>query len=389
MAKYTPAGSGGTGTCAWGRVNPASAAMISWNAVHLPPNGGYGGSWYLVGQGIKGPVLLVGYYDALTQNSLTLPDGSGGDYETVNTIAAVETATGARIYDSTADCPSTGCTNSLAQVPGRLYAIDITSPTTANGTPTMTVAWSYSIEGPSGASPMVLPATSGAPVGDQIYFDGSGPACASPCSQAEHPTLFALKDNGTNTTQLYAADLTTLSPASAGTCPNPQNPNNPIYYGIQAASVLEAPESSGSDRNYSVWVHASCDPTLYRLDAQTGQQWSGAGAGTLDIPTVTGLSGYAPDSTMQTVTNSTSGHTVAFVGANLTAGSKTAYVLALDLETGNLLWKVKGPTNVPDVRDAPLHGQFPIAKTAAGGYVLIAPTAGAVDGSTILGIPLS
>jgi hypothetical protein len=54
MVKYTPSGSGGTGTCAWGVANPANAAMISWNAVALPPRGSYGGGYYLVGQGTAG-----------------------------------------------------------------------------------------------------------------------------------------------------------------------------------------------------------------------------------------------------------------------------------------------------------------------------------------------
>jgi hypothetical protein len=333
--------------------------------------------------------VLLNVFGGSPLATLSLPDGSGGSYVTYNTVSAVETATGARIYDSTADCPTGGGCSPSAQLGGRLYAIDVTSPSTAGGTPTLAVAWHYDFEGPSGASPMVLPTQSGAPVGDQVYFDGSGPTCASPCGQPEHPTLFAVQDQGAGgATTMFSVDFTTqFGAAENGYCPLAGG--GTVYLGIQAAPALEGPEASGSDRNNSVWAFAACGPTLYRFDAQGGAQWAGSGASTINIPTVTGLNGYLPSSTMNTLTDATTGHTAMFVGAQQAPASINSYVLALDLETGGQVWSVRGPTTVLNNADTPFNGQFPIAKTSAGGYVLIATTAGSVDGSRILGIPLS
>lgn len=78
---------------------------------------------------------------------------------------------------------------------------------------------------------------------------------------------------------------------------------------------------------------------------------------------------------MNTVVDSHTQHVTMFVGAEVEAGSFKSYVLALDLETGSLFWKVYGPTTVLHTDDTPFNGQFPIAETTAGGNVLIAATA--------------
>lgn len=91
---------------------------------------------------------------------------------------------------------------------------------------------------------------------------------------------------------------------------------------------------------------------------------------------------------MNTVIDSHTGHVTMFVGAEQEAGSLLSYVLALDLETGSLFWKVYGPS-AKNNDDTPFNGQFPIAQTTSGGNVLIASTRGQTDGSTILAIPLS
>lgn len=432
FVKYNAAGdSSHIGTCAWGQLNPVSAAMVSWNAIKLPPNGTgatpYPGGWWVVGQGTRGPVLAVDTPDGTVIGSLALPDSSGGHYVTFNTVSTVAITDssgallGARLYDSTADCatPPPPCASlSLSQVPGRLYAIDVLPPSTATGTPTLQVAWSYDVEGPSGASPMVMPAEDQgtgyqSPVGDQIYFDGSGASCGSSCT-SEDPTLFALKDNcpwdtmcSTShlPTPVFAAiDFTTITPSQyqeSGLCPDGHGGQR--YEGIQSAPVLEGPEATGTDPHYSVWVHVACGPWLYRFDAQTGALWAGSGVGhggspSIDIGTISldGQTGYVPGSTMQTVTDADlfmGGRLdqVAFLGVNKSPASLKSYVLALDLETGNLLWDVQGP-EPPQNADSPFHGQFPIAKTSCGSgctsYMLIAATAGSVDGATILGIPL-
>ena len=64
---------------------------------------------------------------------------------------------------------------------------------------------------------------------------------------------------------------------------------------------------------------------------------------------------------MNTVIDSDSptSDTTMFIGAEVEKGSFTSYVLALDLETGNLFWKVYGPTNVHHNDDTPFNGQFP------------------------------
>lgn len=398
IGKYQPAAGPGTlGLCQWGVANPAHAAMISWNVLHLPPSGSgpnaFKGDFFLVGQGIIGPVLLVGYAEATVIAQLTLPAPAGESYITYNTISAVQTATGARVYDSTALCPSSGCSNAYQHVPGRLWAIDITSPTTQGGTPTMNVAWSFDFEGPSGASPMLLRAASGAPVGDRIFFDGSGTSCGipPPCPEP-HPYLFGIDDAcpfGSTTcsndpTPFLQIDVSQAPYNESGIC------QGVGYLGIQAAPALEGPEGGGGG-DYSVWAYATCGTTLYRFDAETGQPWTSSqgGASSINIPTVTGLKNYIPSSTMNTVIDTHTGHTTMFVGAELEAGSDFSYVLALDLETGSLFWKVYGPTTVPHTDDTPFNGQFPIAQTTAGGNVLIASTRGQSDGSTILAIPLS
>ena len=404
MARYTPGGSGGTGTCAWGQPNPAHAALISWNAIALPANQGYQGGYYLVGQGIAGPVVLANYLSGEITNTLWLTDTQGNYYNTFNTVSAVETPTGARLYDSTAQCPTDGGCDPHTLAPGRLYAIDITSPTTLTGTPTMTVAFSYTLTGPSGASPMVLEHPSqgcSAPCGDQIYFDGS--VCVANCQSSTptlHPTLYGLRDLGGSSTapltptQLFAINMnqyTTDQNNESGYCPVTVNGKTVyVYRGIPAAPGLQAPETSGSNTtDDSVWAYVTCGPTLYRFDAQTGALWSGAGQSSIDIASLSGLQNYMPSSAIMTVKDANTGDTTMFMGAQQEFPTKDSYVTALDLETGKMFWKMDGPTNVGSGSDTPFQGQLPIARTAAGGNILIASTAGVHDGSSIIAIPLS
>ena len=154
---------------------------------------------------------------------------------------------------------------------------------------------------------------------------------------------------------------------------------------MQAAAVREVPEMGGGDN--SVWAHAACGSTLYRFDAQTGQPWTGGGASSISIPSLPGFFNYVAGSTMETVNDHVTRDTVAFLGVNQNPESTVSYLLALDLETGGLLWSVKAPLTV-HAEDSPFHGQFPIAKTAAGGYVLIAAQAGTYSGANIVAIPL-
>ena len=123
IAKYTPTGSGGVGTCAWGVPNPAKAAMVSWTPVYLPPSGSYPGDYYVVGQGAAGPLLAAEYMNGSQQVSRSLRDPQGNYYNTYNSISAVETATGARLYVSTAQCPTDGgCGPSTSPRPARSRA---------------------------------------------------------------------------------------------------------------------------------------------------------------------------------------------------------------------------------------------------------------------------
>ena len=257
----------------------------------------------------------------------------------------------------------------------------------------MTPAWYFDFEGPSGASPMRLPASSGAPVGDRIYFDGSGDTVCSgdgPCPP-EHPHLFGLKDNCgfglaciDDPPSFMDIDLSQSPYGESGVC-------GTKYEGIQAAAALEGPETQGGDD--SVWTYATCGTTLYRFDAETGSAWTSSQGGATSINvsnfTLGGQTGYIPSSTMNTVIDYNTKHVTMFIGAELEAGSDFSYVLALDLETGSLFWAIHGPTTVTHTDDTPFNGQFPIAKTIDGGYVLIGSTRGESDGSTIIAIPLS
>ena len=149
--------------------------------------------------------------------------------------------------------------------------------------------------------------------------------------------------------------------------------------------MRETPNGDGPDN--SVWAHAACGSTLYRFDAQTGKVWSGGGQSSIYIPGLPNLFNYVAGSTMETVNDSVTHDTVAFLGVNQDPATSASYLLALDLETGALLWFEEAPPS-QHPEDSPFHGPFPIAETSAGAYVLIAAQAGTKDGAYILGIPL-
>lgn len=315
------------GALRWRVPNPAQAAPTSLN---MTADG------YLVGQGRIGPVVVVDPATGRVTGSLLLQDtinGTSGIFATINTV----TVLGNRVYTVTQFCPSTGCAQTFTTFsPGRLYAIDV-----IQGVPH--VAWHWDFEGLSGASPL---AVAGSPY-PTIYFDGAGLAQGDP----HHPWLFAVQDAGTTPILKWSVDFT----ASYGI---------PYYLGIQA--------SPARDPRGGVWVWVTQDTRLFRLDEQTG-----APLQTIDVSTLLGRAGFGPSSATSIALNA--GKPIMLLGARLQAtGTGPTFVLALDLNSGTLLWQLRGGTGTQG-----FPGQFPIVRTIAG-PVIIAPRR---DG-TILGVQL-
>lgn len=324
----------------WRAPNPAGSAMLSWN---LTSDG------YLVGQGFRGPVLVVDPNTGTVTGQLPLSDtvnGVAGSYVTINTLSVV----GNRLYTVTQFCPTQVCSTSTIPITytlGRLYAIDV-----VHGVPQE--AWHWDFAGPSGASPLTIPGPGPGPAGNTVYFDGAGLRQGDP----HHPWLFALQDTGTMTpTLLWADDLK----AKFG---------SPYIRGILASPARDPRPNSGP----SLWAYDAGDPRLFRLDAATG-----ALSQTISL-TSTLAPGYVPASAMSIAVNG--GHPVMILGSQHLWTQDTTYIIALDLLSGTLLWSLPVGFGTYGV-DQGFHGQFPIAVTPAGPVIV----ASRADG-TFMGIAL-
>ena len=409
-----------------GQVNNPAAAVVSWNMTD---------SGYLVGQAYAGYMLALNPNNGQVTGQVDLRDtlilngtATPGRFISTNTASVA----GNRVYSVTQFCPDSmtpsACATPLNYNDGRLYAFDV-DPATG----ILAVAWYWDFDnyagssgavgsGPSGASPMVFP-TGTAPPGNLIYTDGALlMATATPGAGGSTPTpvvdplLFAVKDNCATLSVFPTVTPTTIAGATATNTPqpatstptgcmgsgNPSAPTNPwtddlyaqfgqprlcgeppllTYKGIQTAFALDPRSTPGAGW---IWGSARCADDLLQLSAQTGQMTDDiniGNPGTGGTPTPIApadMQGYGPASALLTAPNGPygDGDPVMFLGVdhNPLPAHGTTYVLAIDLKHHALLWRAPGvgPTSDSALDEAEA-AQYPIAVTATGKMVLVAP----------------
>jgi hypothetical protein len=304
------------GNLRWRVANPAGGRLNSFN---LTQDG------YLVGQGPLGPLVVVDPTSGAIAGQLLLTDtvdGIQGFYATNNTVAVV----GNRVYTVTQFCPMLGCTPPSGTISaGRLYAIDV-----VDGRPQ--VAWYWAFEGGSTASPLAV----AGPTATTLYFDGKGLNELAP----HRPWLFAVQDAGSTANLAWSVDLNALNGARWG-----------------------PPASPAHDPRGGVWIWTGQgDSRLFRFNES-----SGALLQTIDVSDLIGSPGYAPTSSMSTVTNA--GRPVMILGIHSTSDSQApVYIVAIDLTNGQLVWQWLGG----GINTGVFAGQFPVAMTPSG-PVIISP----------------
>jgi hypothetical protein len=320
------------GNVRWQTPNPAHAPLVSLNMLS---------SGWLVGQaGIGYPngrslLVVVNPQTGQIANTLDLTaseSGFAGEYATANTVSVA----GNRLYTVTQFQPFVK-NGSDPLHHGRLYAVDVS----ADGI--LRVAWSWSFEGPSGASPLVVPGTH-----NTIYFDGTGQTAGA----AQHVVLFALQDLGSSASLLWANDLTQLYGILY--------PSNAVAPGIQA--------SPAHDPRGGIWVWSTYDTRLYRFDEASGKLIEA-----LNIPTLLNDPGAVPDSTVEIATNG--GRPILLIGV-LGGVKHSNSVAAIDLSTDSLLWSAA----VGSGTTGATFGQYPLLPTPDGALMVVSLYDGTVAG---------
>lgn len=176
---------------------------------------------------------------------------------------------------------------------GWLVAVDVNK----NAAQPLKKAWHYTFGGPSGASPMVHNGV--------VYFDGVNP---SP-STGENPHLFAVKESSAGTPQLLW--------------------RQPIGGNVQASLAL--------DPRGGFWTFGVGVGTLERRSLSTGKIIK-----SFNVASLLGVIGsYMPSSAL-TIAGPDS-QPVLLAGAISTEHvlARRSWVMALDLNTEKLLWKVR------------------------------------------------
>lgn len=315
------------------RFNPDGTVL--WNT---PTPGGRPISLVVSDSGVivmvtsSGPVSIYDIYTGEMLATLDLIE-NGGRYRTANTPPV----RGNRFYIATH--------HSLDSASGRLYAIDMVS--SDGGLPdTLEVAWYFEFGGPSGTSPYAFGS-------DMIYFDGD----RGPNGGAFSPTIYAVRDLGSSPQLVWTKSM---------------------------PGEMEA--SFARDQRGGIWAYTVGNPPyshrwLYRLGMYDN---NGDGIGEIleqiDLDALIGEYGvHVPSSAMTvagTVTNP-----VLLVGATAYlagGGVSSSYVVALDLVSRTLLWKVQVPDNVSSA------GQFPITQGASGSRIFFTNK---TNGTWVIGMP--
>jgi hypothetical protein len=269
-------------------------------------------SAYDVGTGA--PLGTLWLNDTCTANGQSTP----GYFDTVNTPAV----SGNRMYVSTqfhrtTDGPPVFC--------GRLYAIDVTRPT-SGGPAELTVAWYFPFVAPSGASPLLVLGGS-LPV---LYFDGKGSDPAAP-----RPTLFAVRDQGGTSSVRWQATL--------------------------PGKMLAAP---AQDPRGGLWLWTGGSTNVSRVSLVTGTVFE-----KIDVDALINEAGvHMPVSPMSISMSGAKPVMILSAWTRTTTG--TSYLVAIDLSASALLWKLQlGATP-----DSVAFGQYPILLTPDGSPVVVFST---------------
>lgn len=209
---------------------------------------------------------------------------------------------------------------------GRLVAIDLCASSDCGGRGQMSIRWTFSFRGPSGASPLVI--------GTRIYFDG-------------RPTLrsgrmFGLTDRGSSPRLLWQRDFSSKIMASAA-----QDPRGGLW--------LAAVDTSHK---------------LLRLNGDTGQMDQ-----QVVLSDVLGLDpGYRPNGP-RSIYRSAAGQPVLLVGLSHPDGiDLPTYVAAIDVgtaPTGTALWSL--PLLVDGEAYTAAGRQFPVVENPAGARRVVFP----------------
>ncbi|MCA9941373.1 MAG: PQQ-binding-like beta-propeller repeat protein [Anaerolineales bacterium] len=278
-----------------------------------------------------GPVSI---YDIATGTMLASLDliEDGGRYHTSNTPAV----RGNRIYIST--------NHSVNPSSGRLYAIDMVS--SGGGLPdSLQVAWYFEFNGPSGVSPFAFNM-------DMVYFDGDRDLAG-----ADAPTMYAVRDLGASPQLLWTKAMN---------------------------GQMEA--SFARDKRGGMWAYSVGNPPvsnrwLYRIGMYDS---NGDGIGDvleqIDLDALVGEPGVHVPSSAMTMAGTASAP-VMIVGASAYlqgGGVSSSFVVAIDLNTRALLWKVQVPDNVSS------SGQFPITGGAYGSRIFFTNQ---TNGTWVIGTP--
>ncbi len=315
------------------RFNPDGTVL--WNT---PTPGGRPISIVLSDSGVivmgtaAGPVSIYDIYTGDMLASLDLIE-NGGRYHTANTPAV----RGNRIYIST--------NHSVDTTSGRLYAIDMVS--SGGGVPdSLEVAWYYEFGGPSGTSPDATGV-------DLIYFDGD----RGPDGGAFNPTVYGLRDLGSSPQLLWTKSM---------------------------PGEMEA--SFARDKRGGMWAYTVGNPPvnhrwLYRLGLYDS---NGDGIGDtleqIDLDALIGELGVHVPSSAMTMAG-TASNPVMIVGASAYlagGGISSSYVVAVDLVSRTLLWKVLVPDNISSA------GQFPITQGDSGSRIFFTNK---TNGTWVIGMP--
>jgi len=258
-----------------------------------------------------GPIAAFDNVTGLVLGWIYLIDSPGDTefYDTWNTPCV----RGNRIYVSTEKRDDPSHT-------GRLWAVDI-DPTDPDGT--LRAAWSFVFGGPSGASPLVI--------GDTVYFDGDrlGPG------EDINPHAFAVQDNG---------DTCSLRWKYA------------MPWSVKA--------SFSRDPRGGIWAFAAGVRWLIHLDEETGQTLE-----LLDVDELVDEEGVYVPSSIMTIAGDPSQPVMILGVAPATTGGPS-WVIAVDLDSWSLLWKVK----LADDWEANVtSSQFAIVEDDEGKAVVVFP----------------
>lgn len=255
-----------------------------------------------------GPVSIFDSTDGRLIGSLFVrpEDNPSEFFETINTPCVVNN----RLYVAMA----------LRNDPNgtaRLVAID-SDP--ANITEPLKVAWHVPFGGPSGASPLCPE--------NMIYFDGGRFAPGSAVS----PHIFAVRDDGATGTLVWARQV-----------------GSPI------------PASFALDPRGGFWALLTGYGSLQRRSLRTGALLE-----SLDITAL--VADANPNVPLSVLSIAGTSAQPILVAGTVSAQGLTSYVIAVDLQTRSLLWKINiSPTFGADVASV----QFPVVLDPAGKPVLV------------------